>query len=110
MPRLMTPEEEKQLQDRLDKTLKEIAQEPAEFWWGDTVRQVEHIHTMHADYSGCIVYLFARWYDKYGSCQVFFDTRTGCIDGSIADLTAREICDHDEIVSDYWETHFDSCK
>jgi len=107
-PTNMTTEEQERLETRLAETLKKLSEKPAEFWWGDTVRQVEHIHLMDGEYDGTIVYLFPRWYDKHGSCNVFFDTRTGYIDGSIGSITDREICDHEEAVSDYWENYFES--
>ena len=106
----MTIEEKETLQKRLEMTLKELSIKPASFWWSDNVRQVRHIHLMDGEYDGVIVYLFPRWHHKYGSCNVFFDTRTGRIDGNIREITAREICNHEEAVTEYWETYFDSTR
>ena len=105
---VITNEEQKRLETRLAETLKKLSQEPAEFWWGDAVRQVEHIHLMDGEYDGAIIYLFNPWYDKHGYCNIFLDTRTGCIDGSIRNITDREICHHHEVVSKYWKNYFKS--
>ena len=106
----MTPGQEKEFQARLNETVKKIAEQPANYWWSNTVRQVEHIHLMDGEYDGCIVYLFPRWYCYIDSCKISFNTRTGCIDGTMGDLTAREICDYGEEISNYWEEYFNNCK
>ena len=108
---MITDAEYKALKTRLEETLKEIANKPIEFWWGDKVRTVKHIHDMTGEYTGCIIYLFPRWHDKHGSANISFDTQTGYIEGTISgsmnDIELLEINNHDEFeIMSYWEQDF----